>query len=69
VSRLDLTSIVLRSNPQVSGAPEKAVTQDSWLSVTLWRQDLRNCDEVGERGKGSVVHLLCTLLDGVEEVH
>jgi hypothetical protein len=51
VSRLGLTSIVLRSNPQVSGAPEKAVMQDKLWSVTLWRQELRSCDEVGERGK------------------
>jgi len=51
VSSLGLMSIVLRSNPQVLGAPIKEVTWDSWLSVSLWEQGFCSSEEVGEKGK------------------
>ena len=57
VARCGLRSIVLRSSPQVLGAPEKAVTLDNLVYSALWIQDSCNCDEVGE--KGMAVYTCC----------
>jgi len=49
VSCLGLTSIILRSDPQLSGAPEKAATHDNWLSVISLSHDVSG-DKGGKRG-------------------